>query len=129
MNKTTLKSIWAVLAGFIFVVIFSIATDLLLIKTGLMKQPFELNSVLFIAVVVFYRCLYGTIGSCITAKLSPAKPMKHSIIGGVIGLVIAMLGAIAMWDKPPHWYPIVLIITTLPCAWLGGIIFTRYYTR
>ena len=46
--------------------------------------------------------------------------MLHSIIGGIIGFVIATIGAIAMWDKPPHWYPITLMVTTLPCAWLGG---------
>jgi len=45
MNRTTLKSIWAVLAGFILVIILSILTDVLLIKTGIMKQPFVLNSV------------------------------------------------------------------------------------
>ena len=49
--------------------------------------------------------------------------MSHSIVGGVIGFVISIIGAIAMWGKPPHWYAITLIITTLPCAWLGGQLF------
>jgi hypothetical protein len=120
MNKATLEGIWAVLAGLILIVIISIATDLLLTKTGSMKQPFDLNSVGFIIFVIFYRSLFGTIGSYLTAKLSLNRPLFLSIIGGLIGFVIATIGAIAMWDKPPHWYPIALIITTLPCAWLGG---------
>jgi hypothetical protein len=62
----------------------------------------------------FYRSLFGTIGSYLTARLLPYKPMIHSIIGGIIGFVIATLGAVVMWDKPPHWYAIALISTTLP---------------
>ena len=38
MKKNFLKSTWAIVAGFIFVVIASILTDVVLIKTGLMKQ-------------------------------------------------------------------------------------------
>lgn len=129
MSKNTLKSIGAILAGFVFVVIISVLTDLILENTGLMKQPFDLNSSRFIIFVIFYRCFYGTIGSFLTAKLAPNRPMRHSMIGGSIGFVISMIGAIAMWDKPPHWYAISLIVTTLPCAWLGGQIFlskTKY---
>jgi hypothetical protein len=125
MNKKILKSVCAVLAGFIFVIIMSIATDLTLTKTGIMKQPFDLNSIGFIVFVIFYRSLYGTLGSYLTARLSPDKPMRHSMIGGSIGFVIAIFGAIAMWGKPPHWYPIALIITVLPCAWVGGQLFIK----
>jgi hypothetical protein len=123
MNKNILKSIGSILAGFVLVVIISIVTDLTLVKTGIMKQPFDLNSSLFIIFVIFYRSLYGTIGSILTARLAPNRPMRHSMIGGLIGFVISINGAIVKWDTPPHWYAISLIITALPCAWLGGQIF------
>jgi hypothetical protein len=123
MNRTILKSTGAVLAGFVFVVILSILADLVLVKTGLMKQPFDLNSFWFIIFVILYRCLFATLGSYLTAYLAPDRPMRHSMIGGAIGLAMGIIGAIAMWNQPPHWYPITLIITALPCAWLGGQIF------
>jgi len=88
-----------------------------------MKQPFNLNFSYFIIFVIFYRSMYGTIGSFLTARLAPNRPMRHSMIGGLIGFVISIIGAIAMWDTPPHWYAISLIITALPCAWLGGKLF------
>jgi hypothetical protein len=25
----------------------------------------------------------------------------------------------------PHWYPVSLIVTALPCAWLGAWFYTR----
>lgn len=120
MSKSTLKSIWAIFAGFIFVVIFSTLADFILIKTELMKQPFDQNTVGFIGFVIFYRSLFCIIGSYITAKVAPKNPMKHALIGGGIGLAFAIVGAILTWDKPPHWYAISLIITAFPCAWLGG---------
>lgn len=125
MKRNLFKSIWAVVAGFIFVVFVSILTDIVLTKTGLMKQPFHLNTTSFIAFVVLYRCFYGTIGSFLTAKLAPGRPMKHSVIGGIAGLIIAAIGTVVMWEESPHWYPIALIITALPCAWLGARIFIK----
>jgi hypothetical protein len=128
MKKNLVKSIRAILAGFIFVVVVSVATDIVLTKTGLMKQPFHLNPAGFISFVVLYRCLYGIAGSFLTARLAPNKPMPHAMIGGTIGFILAISGAIVMWDTPPHWYPVALIITTLPCAWLGGKIFIKRQT-
>lgn len=116
----TLKSVGAILAGFVFVVIISIATDLTLAKTGVMKQPFENNATWFVLFVIGYRTLYGIIGTYITATLAPDKPMRHAIIGGFIGLALSIIGAIAMREKGPAWYAIALIVLTLPTAWAGG---------
>ncbi len=49
--------------------------------------------------------------------------MKHALAGGVVGLVLSTLGAVATWNRPdlgPHWYPLALVATALPCAWAGG---------
>jgi hypothetical protein len=119
-GKNILKSIWAILAGFLVTVILSIVTDQILEKTGLMKTPFEYNSSGFIIFVILYRTIYGILGSYITAWLAPGRPMRHVLIGACIGLVIATIGTIAMWDVPPHWYPITLIALALPTAWVGG---------
>jgi len=125
MNKNILKSIWAILAGFLFVVVLSVATDMLLEKTGLMKMPFDYNAGWFIVLVIGYRSLYGITGSYITASLAPSRPMRHAMIGGFIGFVLSIIGAIIMWDKPPHWYAISLIVLALLSAWLGGKLKTK----
>ena len=123
MNNSTLKNIGAVVAGFIVVVILSIVTDLVLEKTNLMKKPFDLNPLWLIVFVIFYRCLFGVIGSYITARLAPAKPMRLAMIGGMIGFIISIVGVIVMWDTPPRWYGISIVLTALPCAWLGAKIY------
>ena len=55
--------------------------------------------------------------------------MKHALAGGIVGLVLSTAGAVSTWDKGPefgpHWYPLALVATALPCAWAGGRLRTR----
>ncbi|HAZ01030.1 MAG TPA: hypothetical protein DCY97_02475 [Marinilabiliales bacterium] len=124
MKKETLKSIGAVIAGFAALAILSTITDSILQKAGIMKtEPFDENPVGLIAIIVAYRTIFNTLGCYLTARLAPSKPMKHAIILGIIGFVLTIVGMIVMWHLPPHWYPISLVVLTLPAAWLGGKIF------
>jgi hypothetical protein len=34
-----------------------------------------------------YRVVYGDVGSYITPRISPDRPMQHALVGGVIGIV------------------------------------------
>jgi hypothetical protein len=121
MKKESLKSIGAVIAGFALLVILSIIMDSILEKTGVMKtEPFNENPGWLIVIIILYRTIFNTFGCYLTARLAPNKPMKHAIILGIIGVVLTIAGLIAMWDIPPRWYPVSLIVLTLPAAWLGG---------
>ena len=121
MNKTTFKSIGAILAGFITVVILSIVTDFILETLGVFPPPVKgLFTTWMLILALLYRSAYTVLGGYITAKLAPDRPMRHAIILGLIGIIAATLGAVAGWNLSQHWYPIALIITALPCTWLGG---------
>jgi len=125
MKNNFIKSIGALLAGFVFVVIISIATDLTLGLSGIMKQPLDLNPSWFIGLIVVYRSLYSALGAYITAHFAPSQPFRLAMIGGVIGLILSIVGAVSMWDVPPRWYPIALIVTALPSTWVGAMIWLR----
>ncbi|PBQ33729.1 hypothetical protein CNR22_18735 [Sphingobacteriaceae bacterium] len=121
MKYSLLKSAGAIVAGMAAGAVLSVMTDKILESTGLMKtDPFDANPPGLIAVVVFYRTLFNLLGAFVAAKLAPSKPMKHALILGVIGTAIGILGTVTMWHIPPHWYPISLVILTMPAAWLGG---------
>jgi hypothetical protein len=121
MKHPLLKSIWAILAGFILVFILSLATDFIMEKTGFMnREHFNDNPWWLIVIVIFYRNVYNGAGSYITARLAPNKPMKHVMIGASIGFLLGIIGTIVMWKVPPHWYSITLVVLTYPIAWLGG---------
>ena len=77
-----------------------------------------------LALALFYRCIYTILGGYITARLAPNLPMQHALILGAVGVVAATAGTIAAWNMSSHWYPISLIITAVPCTWLGGKIRT-----
>jgi hypothetical protein len=50
--------------------------------------------------------------------------MAHALALGVVGLAASIAGAVATWNRGPafgpHWYPLALIATAMPCAWAGG---------
>ncbi len=75
-----------------------------------------------------YRCVYGVVGSYLAARLAPHAPMRHALALGFVGLLLSTAGAIAaiaVVDLGPSWYPIALVLTALPCAWLGGVLHRR----
>ena len=69
----------------------------------------------------------GLLGGYLTARFAPRNPMRHVLVLGVIGLVLATAGAIVAipMNLGPAWYPIVLALTALPCVWLGGVLHRR----
>lgn len=71
-----------------------------------------------------YRCVYGVAGAYLTARLAPYAPMRHALILGGIGVAISLAGAVAaiQINLGPAWYPILLVLVTLPCSWLGGVL-------
>ena len=124
MNNT-FKSIVAVFAGLVAIIVLSHLTDFVLEKPGIMKLPFSNNPTWFILGVTFYRLAYSVLGCYIAATLAPDKPMRHAMILGIIGVVLSTLGLIAMWEQEPKWYPISLVVFSLPCAWIGGKLKTK----
>jgi hypothetical protein len=128
--RRILRSIGAVFAGFVVVVVLSLGTDWALRSTGVFPpwgQP--MSDALFLLATV-YRTLYAVAGSYVTAWLAPHRPMKHALAGGLVGLVLSTVGAVATWDRGPdfgpHWYPLALVATAMPCAWAGGRLRTMH---
>jgi CHASE2 domain-containing sensor protein len=78
-------------------------------------------------VALAYRIVYAVLGSYIAARLAPHAPMRHAMALGIVGLFLSTAGAIAAirMELGPVWYPIALLLTALPCAWLGGVLHHR----
>jgi len=130
-GKNVGPSIWAVVAGFLAVVILSIGTDAGLHAAGIFPGLGQRMSDGLFVLATIYRTIFGVVGSYITARLAPYKPMKHALIGGAIGMVLATIGAAATWNKNlgPRWYPVALVVGALPTAWVGARLLLMGATR
>ena len=113
MRSKTLKSIWAVAAGILVIVLLSIGTDAIL-----ESFVYRLNQILIIPLI--YRTVYAIIGGYVCAMFAPQNPKKHVLILNCIGVVLGLMGVIFGWNLSAHWYPIALVITSAIAVYLGG---------
>src|SRR5260221_4652860 len=122
MNSNVLRSIGAVAAGMVAIVVLSYGTDFVLEGVGVLPRGRLYGSWLLIVAVLVYRCLYSVIGCYIAARLAPGRPMRHALSLGVLGLIVSAAGTAATWNMhlAPAWYSLALIVLALPCAWVGG---------
>ena len=116
------RSIVAVFAGMLTVVVLSLGTDLALHAAGIFPALGDRMSDSLFMLATVYRTIYAVLGGYITARLAPNRPMQHALLNGLIGVALSALGAVVTWNRAlgPHWYPLALVVTALPTAWLGG---------
>lgn len=123
------RRIGAVVAGLVLVVILDITIDVLMHATGIYPPWFQPMSTSLWLLATGYRMIDGTIGGYVAARLAPDRPIAHAMILGIIGLLLSCAGAIATWNQGPafgpRWYPLGLIVVSLPCALLGGFLRAR----
>jgi hypothetical protein len=120
------RSIAAVLVGMVVGIAITLATDEILHIVGVFP-PWGASMIGFdgaLLLATAYRTAYGVLGSYIIARRAPDRPMQHALVGGIVGVAVGTLGAVATWNKGPafgpHWYPLALIVLSMPQAWLGG---------
>ena len=97
MKKTSLQNIGAILAAFILAALLSVVTDFTLQKNGFMISD--------------------------TFRNDPRWVILSTI--GLAGLLLSTLGTIVKRDKAVGWYNIFIVLTAVPCVWVGGKLKTR----
>jgi hypothetical protein len=124
MNKKTLKSMGAVLAGALGGIVLSIGTDMALRAAGVLPAFGEPAGDIPLLLTTVYRTAFGVLGAYITARLAPDRPMMHALVLGAVGLAATIVGTVITWNKGPafgpHWYPLALIALAMPQSWAGG---------
>ena len=118
------KSIVAGLAGIFATVAPTLATDALLHAVGVFPPPGQPIGDGPFVLATIYRVIYGIVGSYVTARLAPNRPMAHCLVLGALGMFITIAGTIATWNKGPafgpHWYPLALVVLSMPQSWAGA---------
>jgi peptidoglycan/LPS O-acetylase OafA/YrhL len=124
------RSVGAVVAGFLCTALLSVGTDALMHARGIFPSSGQAMSDGLFAWAATYRLVFTVLGGYVTAALAPRRPMSHVLILGAIGGLAATAGAVATWNAGPQfgprWYPILLVVTALPCVWAGGVLRMRW---
>jgi hypothetical protein len=122
--RQKLQSVGAVLAGVLVLVLLSIGTDIVLSALGVLPTTGKQMSDGLYFLATIYRTVYAIAGGYVAARLAPDKPVRHAMILGAVGLVASTAGAAVTWNREftvgHEWYPIALIVLSLPPAWIGG---------
>ena len=121
------KSTWAVVAGLLVIIAVTTLVDVVLHMAGVyppMGQPIG-DGLSLLATA--YRIVISIGGAWLTARLAPAKPMKHAMILGYIGAILGLVGVVATWNMGlgPRWYPIALVVLAIPQCWAGGMLYVK----
>lgn len=119
--KTPWKSVGAVIAGIIAIVVVTSLIDGMLYARNVYPASGKLDDRLSL-IASSYRLLIGIGGGWLTARLAPNRPAWHALILGAVGTLLSLVGVVATWNLGlgPHWYPISLAVLALPECWLGG---------
>ena len=118
-----LKSIGAVLAGLVFILVTHMGADRILEASGIFPPPEQgLHTTWMLMLATAYRVILSIAGCYITARLAPSRPVAHALVLGSIGVIgsLAGLSMAISQNLSPLWYPIGLAILSLPSAWVGG---------
>jgi hypothetical protein len=116
------KSIWAVGAGALVVVGVTTLVDIALHVAGVFPPLDEPINDALALLASSYRIVISIASAWLTARLAPNNPMRHAMVLGIIGALLALIGVVATWNLGlgPRWYPISLVVLAIPQAWAGA---------
>lgn len=117
-----LRSIGAIVLGFVVIGALALGTDALLRETApqFYGPGGRVDHVGFLLFTQLYVVAYATFGCWLAARLAPARPMRHALALGALGLAFNVMGTITLWHTAPAWYHVLALTLVMPAAWLGG---------
>jgi hypothetical protein len=121
-----LRSAGALVAGFLTVGVLSGVADAIAHSAGLFPTDGTFTyAPLPYAIAIAYRAVFGIAAGYVTARLAPRRPIVHALLLGIVGLLLSLAGAVAMWGMGPNWYPIIVALICVPTALVGARIAHR----
>ena len=117
-----MRSIWAVVAGFLFIFVISTGTSLLvhLLAPNIFMANGGTNNVVILCLTTLYTGVFAVVGCYLAARMAPSHPMRHALILGALGLILNLSFYSRMSAMAPSWYTILNLLLVMPYAWLGG---------
>lgn len=119
-----MRSVGAIAAG-VGVNLLAIPVDVALHAAGVFGTGGEEAGGGPYLLALAYRAALACLGGSVAARLAPFSPMRHALALGGLGVLLTSLGAAAQWDLGHHWYPLSLIVISVPATLAGAGISAR----
>jgi hypothetical protein len=118
---TIVRSILAIVAGFLLIGALAFGTGAALQGAGIMPAAGEpMTDIGRVLLEAAYVAVFAIAGCWLAAWLAPNAPMRHALILGVLGLAFNLMGAVATWGQRPAWSIVLNLALVMPYAWIGG---------
>jgi hypothetical protein len=116
-----LRSILAIVVGFLFIGALAGGTGATLHAAGISPAPGEpMLGTFQVLLESAYVAVFAIAGCWLAAWLAPSRPMRHALILGALGLAFNVMGTLMSWGQRPLWAVVLNLALTLPYAWIGG---------
>ena len=132
--KPWIRSVGAIVGGFLVTAVASTATDAIMHAADVFPSSPQMMSAQLFVLASGYRAFFTVAGGFVTARLAPDRPMRHTWILAGIGLAAGLAGVFAYYviggtRLGPAWYPVSIAAESIPCVWFGGWLATRGHSR
>ncbi|MEL6771921.1 MAG: hypothetical protein AAFP18_12720 [Bacteroidota bacterium] len=126
-----MRSVFAVVAGFIVIVIASVAVDVLIraVTPAQFSPRGRVDTTLTLLLYSGSAVLYTILGGFVTGRIAPQRPVRHAVWLGMVGLVVGVAASSALWATAPAWYHILGWVLVVPAAYAGGRLAERTRVR
>jgi hypothetical protein len=120
-----LRSVGAVVGGFVTTVILSTAADAAMVAAGVFPPAGGTMSQGMFLLAAGYRLAFTMVGGYVVARLAPDRPMRHAMVLAGIGVLAGLAGLVAFYKiggpaMGPAWYAIQIPLTAIPGVWVGA---------
>ena len=117
-----LRSVLAIVLGFIVIGVLSIGTDALARAAvpGVYDIHGRMERTPWLLATNAYVFVYAVFGCWLAGRLAPRRPLLHAMVLGLLGFAFNVIGTARQWNTAPAWYHILSLVLVLPAAWLGG---------
>ena len=117
------RSILAIAAGFIAVVVLSVGTDAIMHGLGVFPPPGTETGDGQFLLAIAYRSLFTLFGGWLAARLSARSDLRDVQILAGLGFLAGVAGLVA-WsvtpDMGPLWFAVLIPVTGVVFTLLGG---------
>jgi len=115
------RSILAIVTGFLVIGLLAFGTGAALTAAGVFPAATQpVTDIGLLLLETAFVGVYAIFGCWLAAFLAPARPMRHALILGALGLAFNLAMAAGTWELRPTWSIVLNLALVMPYAWIGG---------